>query len=182
MTSIPPRVARLTDGRIAFLLTPQERLVIGGYLAGLTDRMTPPIEALGDEAAPPGDDAVPPRDPVLERLYPDAVPTDPVASASFRDLVVGDLVDDRLARLATVLGTIDATPLDDADAAAWLGALNDLRLVLGTDLGVTEDDPDEIDEEDPDAEARLVYGYAAWLQGQLVDVLSDALPDVEEDG
>jgi hypothetical protein len=196
VASLPPRVARLDDGRIAFLLSPQERVILGGYLAGLTDRVAAPVEQLdgepdedlGEDLADDldaddeldADDAAT-RDPVVARLYPDAIPSDPGASAAFRDLVVRDLVDERLARLATVLETIDATSLDDAQAGAWLGALNDLRLVLGTELAVAEDDVDVIDERDPDAERRLVYGYSAWLQGQLVDVLADALPDVEDD-
>ncbi len=178
MSVLPPRVARLSDGRIAFLLSPQERVIVGGYLAGLTDRLAPPLEDLADE-----DDDVPApeRDAVLARLYPDAIPSDPSASASFRDLVIRDLVDARLARLATVVETIDATTIDDAQAEAWLGALNDLRLVLGTEMDVSEDDPEVIDEHDPDAERRLVYVYAAWLEDQLVEVLAGALPDVADD-
>jgi Domain of unknown function (DUF2017) len=190
VAGLPPRVARLGDGRIAFLLSPQERVILGGYLAGLTDRLAAPAgeldgepdEDLGEDLVedPGEEDPTPGRDPVIARLYPDAIPSDPAASAAFRDLVMRDLVDDRLARLATVMETIDATSLDDAQAGAWLGALNDLRLVLGTELDVTEDDLDVIDEHDPDMERKLVYGYSAWLQGQLVDVLADALPDVED--
>ena len=176
MATLPPRVARLSDGRVAFLLSARERVILGGYLAGLTDRVARPVADLDE------DEPAPERDPVLARLYPDAIPEDPAASAAFRDLVVRDLVDVRLARLATVVETIDATSLDDAQAEAWLGALNDLRLVLGTELDVTEDDIGVIDDADPDAERKLVYAYAAWLQGQLVDVLSDALPDLAEDG
>jgi hypothetical protein len=185
---MPPRVARLGDGRIAFLLSPVERVILGGYLEGLRDRVTPPTD---DEAAEDGagthaafelGGAAPStRDPVLARLYPDAIPADPAASASYRDLVVRDLADGRLAALDTVAETIDATTLDDAQAGAWLGALNDLRLVIGTDLDVREDDPQEIGEHDPDAERRLVYGFAAWLQGELVDVLAEALPFVADE-
>lgn len=178
MTALPPRVARLSDGRIAFLLSPQERVIVGGYLAGLTDRVAPPLDDPADED---DDAAVAERDPVLARLYPDAIPADPSASAAFRDLVIRDLADLRLARLATVVETIDATTIDDAQAAAWLGALNDLRLVLGTELGVAEDDPEVIAEDDPDAERRLVYAYAAWLEDQLVEVLAGALPDLADD-
>jgi hypothetical protein len=175
---LPPRVARLSDGRIAFLLSPQERVIVGGYLAGLTDRVAPPLDDLADEDDDP---VVAERDPVLARLYPDAIPGDAPASASFRDLVIRDLADLRLARLATVVETIDATTIDDAQAEAWLGALNDLRLVLGTELDVSEDDPEVIDEDDPDAERRLIYVYAAWLQDQLVEVLAGVLPDVADD-
>ena len=36
--------------------------------------------------------------------------------------------------------TAKATWLDDEQLAAWLAALNDLRLALGSMLGVTEDE------------------------------------------
>jgi Domain of unknown function (DUF2017) len=189
----PPRIARLADGRISFLLSRVERVILGGYLDGLRDRLTPPADdgALDDDvdsdwepATGDADDRppAPERDPVLARLYPDAIPSDPAASASYRNLVLRDIADGRIAGLDTVVATLDATTLDDAQAAAWLGALNDLRLVIGTDLDVREDDPAEIDEHDPDAERRLVYGFAAWLQGELIDVLADALPEAADDG
>jgi Domain of unknown function (DUF2017) len=188
VVGLPPRVARLDDGRIAFLLSPAERVILGGYVEGLRDRVTPRADDAvadddtGKDAAFEPEGATPAtRDPVLARLYPDAIPADPAASASYRDLVVRDLAGGRLAALDTVARTLDATTLDDAQAGAWLGALNDLRLVIGTDLDVREDDPDDIKEHDPDAERRLVYGFAAWLQGQLVDVLAEALPFVAED-
>jgi hypothetical protein len=188
VAGLPPRVARLDDGRIAFLLSPVERVILGGYVEGLRDRVTPPPgddageDGAGADAASGLEGAMPAtRDPVLARLYPDAIPADWAASASYRDLVVRDLADGRLAALDTVARTLDATTLDDAQAGAWLGALNDLRLVIGTELDVREDDSLEIDEHDPDAERRLVYGFAAWLQGQLVDVLADALPYVADE-
>ncbi len=64
-----------------------------------------------------------------------------------------------------------------------MGALNDLRLVLGTRLGVTEDDPSGLPgAADPDRDTRIVFAYAGWLLEQFVDALAEALPDVEEQG
>jgi hypothetical protein len=52
---------------------------------------------------------------------------------------------------------------------AWLRALNDLRLVLGTRLDVTEEMYEaEIDPAHPQAYELSVYGYLSWLQEQLV--------------
>ena len=79
-------------------------------------------------------------------------------------------------------GDLDDRSIDDRQAEAWLAVLNDLRLVMATRLGVTDDSEDQpIDDADPDAGARIVYAYAGWLEGQLVDVLADALPEVPED-
>jgi hypothetical protein len=53
---------------------------------------------------------------------------------------------------------------------AWLRALNDLRLVLGTRLDVTEDTfLEPVDRRDPDAQALAVYAYLGWLQEQVVE-------------
>ena len=53
---------------------------------------------------------------------------------------------------------------------AWLGVLNDTRLVLGTRLGVTEDEVD-IDPESPEAQPWVVYYWLTHLQGELIDQL-----------
>lgn len=161
------RITRSADGRIAVRLMPREREILGALvtdLAGETD----------------ADDA---DDPGLARLRPPAFPDDPEAAAAFRELVAEDLEDQRQARLATVAATIDATVLDDAQAAAWLGAVNDLRLVHGTRLGVTEDsEPEPIDEHDPDAGRRLVFLWLGWIEEQLVDAMAAGLPDTAEAG
>ena len=53
---------------------------------------------------------------------------------------------------------------------AWLGVLNDTRLVLGTRLGVTEDEPD-IDLDAPEARSYAVYYWLTGLQGDLIEML-----------
>ena len=82
----------------------------------------------------------------------------------YQEMVRDELVSKRLARLDTVAELAEATVLDQEQIAAWMGAVNDIRLVLGTRLGVTEDDEfEETDEEDPDAVARSAYWYLGWL-------------------
>ena len=59
---------------------------------------------------------------------------------------------------------------DDADA--WLGCLNDLRLVLGTRLEVTEDlDERTLAEDDPRLPALELYSWLGWLQESLLSCL-----------
>ena len=49
--------------------------------------------------------------------------------------------------------------------SAWLRALNDLRLVLGTRLDVTEDEfADGFDPDAPHAYELAVYAFLTWLQ------------------
>ena len=60
--------------------------------------------------------------------------------------------------------------LSPDDVQAWLGVLNDTRLVLGTRLGVTEDEPD-IDLDAPEARSFAVYYWLTGLQGDLIEML-----------
>jgi hypothetical protein len=73
-------------------------------------------------------------DPALERLFPPAHPDDPGLDAEYRDLTRGELMSGRLTSLQVMEATIDAGRLDEEQLLAWLGAVNDLRLVLGTRL------------------------------------------------
>ena len=110
-----------------------------------------------------------------------------VPDVSFRvhsSQVCLDALDGRRARIRTVEGTFQAEAVDDEQALAWLGVLNDLRLVMGTSLGVTGDDEDAglPDAGDPDAFRRAVFGWLGWLVGWFVEALETTLPDVPDEG
>ncbi|MDP9101698.1 MAG: DUF2017 domain-containing protein, partial [Actinomycetota bacterium] len=64
----------------------------------------------------------------------------------------------------------------DRDAAdAWLSCLNDLRLVLGTRLQVTEDtelDPAGWNPDDPANASLAVYGWLGWVQESILECLT----------
>jgi hypothetical protein len=116
------------------------------------------------------------EDDAVGRLFPAAFRDDPEASAEYDRLVRGELVSGRLAALDTVRETIDADRLDEEQLAAWCGALNDLRLVHGERLGVTEDTYErELDPADPRAPALAVFGWLTWLQGNAVEALASRL-------
>ena len=76
----------------------------------------------------------------LRRLLPPAYTTDPDAERAYVSLTRQDLVEHHRESLETMSATAKATWLDDEQLVAWLAALNDLRLVLGSMLGVTEDE------------------------------------------
>ena len=59
---------------------------------------------------------------------------------------------------------------DPADATRWLQVLNDLRLALGTRLGISEDD-DEPDLDDPEQQPRLLYHWLTAVQDTVVQHL-----------
>ena len=117
-------------------------------------------------------------DPALRRLRPPAYPDDPARDAEYRELVGEDLDRQRRNALAVLEATADADTLDEEQATAWLAALNDLRLVLGTRLDVTEELYETgIPERDPRAPAFAVYLYLGWLEEQLVSALAASLTE-----
>ena len=118
-------------------------------------------------------------DPTLRRLFPTAYHEDPDRDQEYHQLVRDELLERRLAALATVETTPSAAELDDAGLTGWLTALNDLRLVLGTRLDVSEDDHD-VDPDDPEAPAHAVYHYLGMLLSEAVDALESDLPPPSE--
>jgi len=109
--------------------------------------------------------------PVTERLYPAAY-EDTEAATEFRQLTQGDLRDSRLARLTECADELDATggeiPLTGEVADRWIRALNDLRLLLGTRLGVTDDYDHDVDARDPQAPQHALYSWLTAIQDLVV--------------
>jgi hypothetical protein len=138
-------------------------------LAALPLQLVSLLADVGDEAPGELPDA-------LRRLLPPAYSTDPEAERAYVSLTRQDLVEHHRESLETMSATAKATRLDDNQVAAWLAALNDLRLVLGSMLGVSEDSP----EPPPDSEHQaewIAYHYLGGLQSELIDLLSKTLPD-----
>ncbi|MEV6010394.1 DUF2017 domain-containing protein [Streptomyces sp. NPDC051976] len=119
----------------------------------------------------------PPEDPALARLFPDAY--DQTADAAeFRRFTENDLRarkrDDALAMVRGLDAGGSVVELTPDDARQWLGALNDLRLTIGTRLEVTEDETSELYRlPDDDERKPLVMAYL-WLGG-LQESLVEAL-------
>jgi hypothetical protein len=157
-----PRIGRTRRGTYAVRLPRPEREL----LVSLVDQLRELLELTTD-------------DPSVRRLFPTAYHDDPERDQEYQQLVRDELLERRLAALATVEATADADELDEAQLSGWLTALNDLRLVLGTRLDVSEDQ-DAIDEDDPDAPAMAVYGYLSMLLNDVVDALADDLPPPTE--
>jgi Domain of unknown function (DUF2017) len=112
-------------------------------------------------------------DPALERLFPPAYRDDPEKEDEYRALMREDLRSGKLGSLETMAATIDADRLDEDELLAWLACLNDLRLVLGTRLEVTDDlDPEALAEDDPRTPAFALYFYLGWLQEQVVEAVA----------
>ena len=120
-------------------------------------------------------------DPARARLFPRAYldPTAESEEAEWQALVGPSLLRERLDALELITSTlVRAEPAGDwwtidlttDEVQAWLGVLNDTRLVLGTRLGVTEEER-AIDPADPEAGPYMLYQWLTVLQGDLVEEL-----------
>ncbi len=118
-------------------------------------------------------------DPVYRRLYPDGYEPNSEAAAAFRELTESTLRDERLQRAEQCLSglaelgaqgrrKLDVT-LDPEATERWLRVLNDMRLAIGTRIGITDDDEQwDFDPNAPESMTRAVYSYLTGVQDGLV--------------
>jgi hypothetical protein len=126
-------------------------------------------------AAPP--DA--PVDPVLARLLPDAYQDDDEAAGEFRKYTESSLREAKKYFAQTLLDTVPPNggrvKLTADQARDWLRALNDVRLMLGVRLEVTEDFEEQLaslGQKDPRLAAFEVYGWLGAVQDSLVRAIA----------
>ena len=112
-------------------------------------------------------------DPSLRRLFPTAYPEDPERDQEYRQLVGDELLERRHASLDTLLATVDATKLSEDELTAWMTSVNDLRLVLGTRLDVSEEMDPVPGTDDPNAPLLMLYGYLGYLLESIVEALAE---------
>ena len=154
------RIKRTRDGGFDVRLEREERELLRTLPAQLRELLS----------AGSGDD------PSLRRLFPPAYVTDPEHEDEYQRLMAPDLRDHRLQAIEIWEATIDRDRLDEAEITAWLSAINDLRLVIGTRLDVSEEmDIEAIEPADPRAPGLALYGYLSWLEEQVVAALASAL-------
>jgi hypothetical protein len=125
-----------------------------------------------------------PDDPILSRLLPDfhcldddqPSKEDLDSAAALRSLHEPELLAIKTGVAQIVMDTCPPDGgqivLAPEQADAWLSAINDVRLALGTALDVTEDMPDELPEDDPRSSHLGVYHWLTWVQESLVNAVS----------
>lgn len=157
------------DGAVSALFEPVEAALLAqlaGQVAGLLG------ERRGGAAA----------DLAILRLLPDAYPDDAEASAEFRRFTADELTDKKLRNagilIADCADAADADGpttirLDAASVGAWLRALTDVRLVLATRLGITDDGDTGPDDDEEALMLTDVYDWLGFVQDSLVSALED---------
>ena len=152
------RIQAKGPDRFIINLDEQERLV----LRALPEDM---LTALADHDA----------NPLLRRLFPVAHATDDAVNAAYRDLVHSDLLRTRAEILKRVVDTAEARELDRQTLDQWMVGLNTIRLVIGTRLDVTEDASPELQPDDPDLQAWVLYEFLGSLLDAIVKALTDTM-------
>jgi hypothetical protein len=119
-----------------------------------------------------------PDDPVLARLLPDAYQDDPEAAGEFRKYTESSLREAKKYFAQTLLDTLPPSggrvKLTGDQARDWMRALNDVRLMFGVRLEVTEDFEEQLASlapDDPRVAAFEVYGWLGAVQESLVRAL-----------
>ncbi len=140
-------------------------------VGGLTDAESAVVVLLLDQLEQLLAEDAPAEDPVVARLFPAGHATDAEAARDYRELTGAALRQGKADDLATVRSTLPAdggdVALAEDQARAWLRTTNDLRLALGTRLGITAD----VDHEQSTSQEMTVYSWLTAVQGSLVDAL-----------
>ena len=112
----------------------------------------------------------------LRRLFPAAYPTDASAEANYVSLVRADLVEHHRNALAVLARDgISHAPHRRRGSRRGSPRSNDLRIVMGASLGVTEEMV-EPSPDDPRYAEWLCYDYLTYLESLVVDSLAELLP------
>lgn len=110
----------------------------------------------------------------LARLYPTAYPDDPDQDAFFQQMVHDQLLMSRLEGIDTVERTLRSELITADEADAWMGTINQLRLVIGTRLDVSEDDA-PIEADDPQRDHRVIYQALSHILEDLTEARGQLL-------
>lgn len=162
------RVRRHRDGRFSVELDDDERRLI----ATLAREIGRAVTALDSSNSLVPD--------ALHRLVPTAYPADVDAELHFMSTTRGDLLSHHRDVLESLASCETETRLTTDELEKWLTGLNDLRLVIGTSLGVTESS-DIVATDDPRYGEWLCYSYLSYLATEIVDALSACLPPTSPD-
>lgn len=167
----------------------QEAAVLRGLVGQINDMLKAraeeaPQDELAELTGIRTGPATAPDDPILSRLLPDfhrldsdqPSKEDMDSAAALRSLHEPTLLDLKTGVAGVLLDTCPPDggkirlSLEQADA--WLSAINDVRLALGTALDVDEDMPDELPDDDPRAGHLPVYHWLTVVQEELIHAMS----------
>jgi hypothetical protein len=115
----------------------------------------------------------PSSDPAVARLFPAAYRDDPLRNLEYETSLGGAPRSGKLQALDTVERTANARALSEEDFLTWMGVVNDLRLVLGTRIEVTEESTEEDFAAGGPRDAYHVYQFLGWVQQEMLFALGE---------
>ena len=141
-----------------------------------------PVDELAEITGMRTGNSVPPQDDTMKRLLPDfyrQATEHPAGSgtaeslnSALRSLHEPEIIDAKREAAQRLLDTVPAGggkfELSEDDAQAWVSAVNDVRLALGTMLDIGPDGPDKLPGDHPMAGHLDVYQWLTVLQEYLV--------------
>jgi len=92
----------------------------------------------------------------VTRLYPPAYPDDEESQDQYREMVHDQLLMQRLDGIDKLQASVDDEQISSDVADTWMNTINQARLVLGTQLDVSEEDG-PVENNDPDLQSKIVY-------------------------
>lgn len=182
--------------RLRTQLQAQESAVLRGMVSSVADMLgqrsaDAPTDELSELTGVRTGHNTAPEDVSLARLLPDfhRLDHDTVgdhdgadndetgadSAAALRSIHEPEIIDAKRAAARVVLETCPEgggkITLTQEQADAWLAAINDVRLSLGTMLEIGPDSPDELPDDDPRAGHLGVYHWLTFMQDSLVQAL-----------
>lgn len=166
------KVSRRKDGTVAVSLNLYEALVLKSLPERIRRLLTDPDFS----------------DRTVLRLFPRAY-RDPAKDREYRRLLGEDLLRRKLAGVEAFEKSLRRMRVKQLraeitvraeDYDLWLGFVNDMRLVLGTELEIEEDDwsDDAFDASHPRAEDLALLHYLSWLEEELLQASGFPLPRI----
>ena len=145
---------------------PIRRSARGDYIVELDDGTRSLVRHMCDQV----DGLLDSDSPLLARLFPPPYGDDTERNEGYAALAGPELIENRRAALDSVRRTADAERVTEEELLDWMRSLNDMRLVLGTLLGVEDDGEPELAEEH--SGSWDVYEHLGMLLEIVVDAMS----------
>ena len=143
-----PVVRRQSDGTFSLVLPQDQRDVVVRLLGDLDELL---VES--------------PDDPSARRLQPPDYLHDPDRDMGYQLLAGEELRTSRHAAIESSIDAIGRASLTEEELWAWAQSLNALRLVVGTRLGIEQDDyPRPSDPDDENAPFWAVLDFTSEVQ------------------
>lgn len=171
------RVDTVEGPRFVSTLEPHEVMLLTNMATSVQEMLderqagapSDPLEQLtgirtGNPEAPP--------DGALARLLPDFIKERDDSNGALRSLHEPEIIDAKMTAAQRLIESLPAgggrLELTEDDASAWIAAINDMRLSLGTILGIGPEVPDRLPPDHPMAAHLDVYQWLTVLQEYLV--------------